>query len=65
MKQKNVDSLPQLIQAAQQNGVKLLACQMTMDLMGIKREELIDGVEVAGVATMAADATTTNTHFFI
>jgi len=65
MKQKNVDSLPQLIQTAQQNGVRLLACQMTMDLMGIKREELIDGVEVAGVATMAADATTTNTHFFI
>lgn len=65
MKKKNVDSLPQLIQTAQQNGVRLLACQMTMDLMGIKREELIDGVEVAGVATMAADATTTNTHFFI
>jgi len=65
MKQKHVDSLPQLIQTAQQNGVKLLACQMTMDLMGIKREELIDGVEVAGVATMAADATTTNVHFFI
>jgi peroxiredoxin family protein len=38
---------------------------MTMDMMGIKREELIDGVEIAGVATMAADATTTNTHFFI
>ncbi|MEL7645961.1 MAG: FAD-dependent oxidoreductase [Anaerolineaceae bacterium] len=65
MKQKNIDSLPQLIQTAQQNGVKLLACQMTMDLMGIKREELLDDVEIAGVATMAADATTTNTHFFI
>ena len=65
MKQKNIDSLPQLIKTAQQNGVKLLACQMTMDMMGIKREELIDGVEIAGVATMAADATTTNTHFFI
>jgi len=65
MKQKNIDSLPVLIKTAQQNGVRLLACQMTMDLMGIKREELIDGVEVAGVATMAADASTTNTHFFI
>lgn len=65
MKQKNIDSLPELIKTAQQNGVRLLACQMTMDLMGIRQEELIDGVEVAGVATMAADATTTNTHFFI
>lgn len=65
MKQKNVDSLPELIHQAQANGVKLLACQMTMDLMGIRQEELLDGVELAGVATMAASATDSNTHYFI
>jgi peroxiredoxin family protein len=65
MKQKNVDSLPEMLRQAQENGVKLLACQMTLDLMGIKPEELLDGVEVAGVATMAASATESNTHYFI
>lgn len=65
MKQKHVDSLPELIKQAQANGVRLLACQMSMDLMGIKLEELLDGVEVAGVATMAASATESNTHYFI
>jgi len=65
MKQKNVDSLPEMIRQAQENGVILLACQMTLDLMGIKPEELLDGVEIAGVATMAASATESNTHYFI
>lgn len=65
MKQKNVDSLPEMLRQAQENGVKLLACQMTLDLMGIKPEELLDGVEVAGVATMASSATESNTHYFI
>ncbi|MGB4595729.1 MAG: FAD-dependent oxidoreductase [Anaerolineaceae bacterium] len=65
MKQKNVDSLPEMLRQAQANGVKLLACQMSMDLMGIKQEELLDGVEVAGVATMAVSATESNTHYFI
>ncbi|HSN93937.1 MAG TPA: FAD-dependent oxidoreductase [Anaerolineaceae bacterium] len=65
MKGKNVDSLPEMIATAQKNGVRLLACQMTMDLMGIHLEELIDGVEIAGVATMAEAATESNTHFFI
>ena len=65
MKKKNVDSLPEMLKTAQANGVKLLACQMSMDLMGIRQEELIDGVELAGVATMAAAATVSNTHYFI
>lgn len=65
MKQKNVDSLPELIRQAQANGVRLLACQMSLDLMGIKPEELLDGVELAGVATMAVSATESNTHYFI
>jgi len=65
MKEKNVDSLPEMIATAQKNGVRLLACQMSMDLMGIHKEELMDGVEIAGVATMAEAATESNTHFFI
>ena len=50
MRKKNVASLPELIAAARQAGVRLVACTMSMDLMGIKREELIDGVEEGGVA---------------
>ncbi len=65
MKEKNVDSLPEMIATAQKNGVRLLACQMSMDLMGIRKEELLDGVEIAGVATMAEAATESNSHFFI
>ncbi len=65
MQKHNVDSLPEMIRTAQANGVKLLACQMSMELMGIRQEELLDGVELAGVATMAAAASNSNTHFFI
>ncbi len=65
MKQKNVDSLPVLIETAQQNGVRILACQMSMDLMGIKKDELLDGVEVAGVATFVASSDESNATLFI
>ncbi|MHC4554883.1 MAG: DsrE/DsrF/DrsH-like family protein, partial [Planctomycetota bacterium] len=54
MKKKNVLSLPELIETAKQNGVRLVGCTMTMDLMGIRREELIDGVEEGGVAMYEA-----------
>jgi NADPH-dependent 2,4-dienoyl-CoA reductase/sulfur reductase-like enzyme/peroxiredoxin family protein/rhodanese-related sulfurtransferase/TusA-related sulfurtransferase len=65
MKEKNVDPLPALIETAKQNGVRLLACQMTMDLMSVKREELIDGVEIAGVATFVASSDDSNATLFI
>ena len=64
MKQKNVSSLPELIQSAKDNGVRLVACSMSMDLMGIKREELIDGVEEGGVA-MYIDEIGGNANLFI
>ncbi len=51
MKKKNIDSLESLISQAQDNGVEFIACTMSMDVMGIAREELIDGVEFGGVAT--------------
>ncbi|MBN2686207.1 MAG: DsrE/DsrF/DrsH-like family protein, partial [Pontiellaceae bacterium] len=64
MKQKNVMSLPELIETAQKNGVKIVACAMSMDLMGIKREELIDGIEEGGVA-MYIDHLGSNANLFI
>ena len=65
MKQKNVASLEELMRQAMQNGVKMIACTMSMDVMGIKKEELIDGVEFAGVATYLGDAECANVNLFI
>lgn len=64
MKHKNVSTLPELMASAQANGVKLVACAMSMDLMGIKTEELIDGVEEGGVA-MYIDHVGDNANLFI
>jgi len=65
MRKKNVLSLPELIEAAKRAGVRLGACSMTMDLMGIKREELIDGVEEGGVAMYLDRAGSANVNLFI
>lgn len=51
MQKANVAKLGDLLEIALESGVKLIACQMTMDVMGIKKEDLIDGVEVGGAAT--------------
>jgi len=64
MNKKGVASLPELIASAQENGVKLVVCSMSMDLMGIKREELIDGIEEGGVA-MYIDQIGGNANLFI
>ncbi len=65
MKSKNVHSLEELLQSAHENGVRLVACQMSMDIMGIRREELIDSVELAGVATFLGSAESSDTNLFI
>ncbi|QTL99028.1 CoA-disulfide reductase [Iocasia frigidifontis] len=65
MKEKGVDSLEDLIGQAKANGVKMVACQMSMDVMGIKKEELIDGVEVGGVATFLGESDEANMSLFI
>lgn len=65
MKDKNVDSLEGLMKQAMANGVKLVACTMSMDVMGITKEELIDGVELAGVASYLGDAEESNVNLFI
>lgn len=65
MKDKNVNSLEELIQTAMAAGVKFTACTMSMDIMGIKKEELIDGIEYAGVATYLGDTDDANHNLFI
>ncbi|WP_374719211.1 DsrE/DsrF/DrsH-like family protein, partial [Parageobacillus toebii] len=65
IKKHNAMPLPQLIEMAKEQGVKLVACQMTVDLLGLKPEELIDGIEFAGVATYLAEASEGNINLFI
>ncbi|MEG1361069.1 MAG: DsrE/DsrF/DrsH-like family protein [Lachnospiraceae bacterium] len=65
MKKKQVSSLEELIQSAIQSGVRIVACEMSMDLMGIHPEELIPGVELGGVATFLGSAETSDTNLFI
>ena len=65
MKKKNVNSLEELIQSALDNGVTIQACQMSMDLMGIKQEELIEGIETVGVATFVHASDDSNATLFI
>lgn len=65
MKKKNVDALPSLLGQAQKSGIKIVACQMTMDVMGISKDELIDGIEFGGVANFLADTDRSNATLFI
>ncbi|NLG15755.1 MAG: FAD-dependent oxidoreductase [Fibrobacter sp.] len=65
MKKKNVYSLQVLIDEALRNGVRLVACTMSMDIMGIKKEELIDGVEFGGVASYLNVADNSGYNLFI
>ena len=65
MKKKNIDSLEHMIALAQKNGVELDACSMSMDVMGIKQEELLDGVKLVGAATMLANAEVSDMSLFI
>jgi peroxiredoxin family protein len=65
MKKHNALPLPQLIEMAQEQDVKLVACTMTMDLLGLKQEELLDNIEYAGVAAYLADAEEGNVNLFI
>ena len=65
MKQKGVDSLESLRQQAIDNGVEFIACQMSMDVMGVKREELLDNVCIGGVASYMERAEKANVNLFI
>jgi peroxiredoxin family protein len=65
MRRKNVQSLTQLIETARASGVRLVACTMSMDVMGLTKEELLDGVELGGVATFIGDACESKSTLFI
>ena len=65
MNKKNIDSLESLRTQAIQNGVEFIACQMSMDVMGVKREELLDHVTIGGVATYMNRAEQANVNLFI
>ncbi len=65
MKLRGIDSLESLRQQAIDNGVEFIACQMSMDVMGVKREELLDNVTIGGVATYMNRADEANINLFI
>ncbi|MCL6581377.1 MAG: DsrE/DsrF/DrsH-like family protein [Firmicutes bacterium] len=65
MKQQKVASLEELFAMAREQGVKMVACTMSMDVMGLSREELVDGLEYAGVASYLAEADEANVNLFI
>ncbi len=65
MNKKNVTPLEELIENARKSGVRLVACSMSMDLMGIKKDEMIDGVEEGGVALYLQNAEQGNVNLFI
>lgn len=65
MTNKKVASLEELIQSAMDAGVEIVACQMSMDVMGLKQEELMDGVKVGGVGYYLGEAEDANVNLFI
>jgi peroxiredoxin family protein len=65
MKEKNIASLEELMDVARDLGVKMMACTMSMDAMGVTREELLDGLEYGGVAAYMADASQSRVTLFI
>ena len=65
MADKNVSSLEEMMEMAREMGVKLLACEMSRDVMGISEEELIGGLEPAGVASFLGESLRSRTNLFI
>lgn len=65
MKSKDIASLEELIRTAIDMGVEMTACQMSMDVMGLTKDELLDGVKIGGVATMLNNSDKSNMNLFI
>ena len=65
MKRHHVDPIHSMIETAREQGIKMIACTMSMDVMGLRAEELIDGLEFAGVATYLGEADEANVNLFI
>lgn len=65
MKDKRIDSLESMIQQAIDSGVEMIACTMSMDVMGVKKEELLDNIQLGGVASYLERAEQANMNLFI
>jgi NADPH-dependent 2,4-dienoyl-CoA reductase/sulfur reductase-like enzyme/peroxiredoxin family protein/rhodanese-related sulfurtransferase/TusA-related sulfurtransferase len=65
MKDKHVDALETMIQKAQESGINMIACQMSMDIMGVDKTELIEGVNIGGVANYLEEAEQSNLNLFV
>ena len=65
MKDDGAMSLDELIASAKEQGIKLIACTLSMDILGFKEEELMDGLEFAGVASYLGEADEANVNLFI
>ena len=65
MTDKNVSSLEEMIEMAREMGVKMMACEMSRDVMGIEDDELVGGLESAGVAAFLAESLRSRTSLFI
>jgi peroxiredoxin family protein len=65
MREQNVDSIEQMRQTAIEQEITMIACTMSMDVMGFSKEDLIDGIDYAGVATYLGEADEANVNLFI
>lgn len=65
MKQRNITTLPSMIAMAQEMGVRMVACETSMGVMGVTREELLSGIDYGGVATYLEDAAKSKVTLFI
>ncbi|MCC6269901.1 MAG: FAD-dependent oxidoreductase [Microbacteriaceae bacterium] len=65
MKKYGVHTLPELMESAMAGGARVIGCTMTMDLLGIAESDLLDGVELGGVATFLGEAAESTTTLFI
>ena len=65
MSSKNVESLPALIAQARASGIRMVACTMSMDVMGLAREELMDGLEYGGVGMFIGESSDSRSTLFI
>ncbi len=65
MKEKKVSSLEEMVSLARELGVRMIACEMSRDVMGIKESELVSGLECGGVASFLADSLKSRTSLFI
>lgn len=65
MKEKNVSSVEDMMALARELGVKMIACTMSMDVMGIERGQLVDDIELGGVGAFMADAANARVSLFL